>query len=211
MASEIRSVAEFDSVELKGVGDLFIEQGEQESLSIEGEDDIIHQIITEVVDRKLVIRFDTWTALRLWGTSQNVAFHLSARDLSAIMISGSGSVALPRLKTDSLELSLTGAGSMVADVEVTKLKAVVAGSGDFTVRGSAEDVEVRIAGAGSFRGVELDSQDVRVSIGGAGKASVKAAKTLDIQIGGAGSVEYVGTPALTQKIGGIGKIERVEA
>lgn len=211
MASEIRDVTGFDSIELKGVGDLHVAQGETESLRIEGDDEVIHQIITEVVARKLIIRFDTWTALRMWGTSQKVAFHLMVKDLSSVTISGSGTLDLAAFKTDSLELSLTGAGSMAADVDVSRLEAGVAGSGDFTVKGSANTVDIRITGAGSFRGLALDAQDVHISIGGAGKASVKAAATLDVQIGGAGSVEYLGTPALTQKIGGIGKIDRVEA
>ncbi len=208
MASEIRSVTEFDSIELKGVGDLHVEQGEQETLRIEGDDEVIRQIITEVSNRRLVIRFDTWTALRMWGTSQKVAFHITVKELTHVTISGSGSLDLAHFKTESLDLSLTGAGSITADVEVSKLQAGVAGSGDFTVKGSAKEVDIRITGAGSFRGLGLEGQDVRVSIGGAGKASVKAEATLDVQIGGAGSVEYLGTPALTQKIGGIGKIER---
>ena len=208
MASEIRSITEFDSIELKGVGDLHVERGEQETLRIEGDDEVIRQIITEVAHRRLVIRFDTWTALRMWGTSQKVAFYITVKDLNHVTISGSGTLHLAHFETEALELSLAGAGSIVADVDVSTLQAGVAGSGDFTVTGSAREVDIRITGAGSFRGLGLKGQDVRVSIGGAGKASVRAEETLDVQIGGAGSVEYLGTPALTQKIGGIGKIER---
>ncbi len=210
MASEFRHVEGFDEIELKGVGDLHVQQSDSESLRIEGDDEVIRQIITEVVERKLIIRFDTWTALRMWGTSQKITFHLTVKDLIGIAISGSGTLDLGPYKGERLELSLTGAGSMTADVEVANLEAGVAGSGDFSVKGTADKVAIRITGAGSFKGLELVGGDVGVFIGGAGKSSIHAERTLDVQIGGAGSVEYKGSPALTQRIGGLGKIERIE-
>ena len=211
MATQERTLEPFSAIELKGVGDLHIEQGDFAPLRIEAEEETLGELATDVSGDKLVIRLDPWKAFRLWGASRRADFYLTVPDLTAVTISGSGTADMPSFSAHRLELTVNGAGNMRANIGVNELKVSIAGSGDFRVTGIAHKQEVRITGAGTYEAAELQSRDASVSIGGAGKARVRASETLDVSIGGAGTVSYAGTPRVTQRIGGFGKVEQISS
>ena len=56
--SETRSVANFENVSLSGIGTLYIIEGDEESLEIEAEDNLLEHIETEVRGRTLEIKIE---------------------------------------------------------------------------------------------------------------------------------------------------------
>ena len=55
MVEETRQVGEFDRIEVRGVGKIFIAQGQTPEVIVEAEEQVIKRISTEVVDGKLNI------------------------------------------------------------------------------------------------------------------------------------------------------------
>jgi hypothetical protein len=55
VTSEARDVSGFDKVELKGVGNLSLEQTGSESLTVEAEEEVLPKIRTEVENKRLII------------------------------------------------------------------------------------------------------------------------------------------------------------
>lgn len=209
MPVETRQVSGFDSVELKGVGDMHLSLGDTESLEIEADEDVLREIVTDVAAGRLVIRFDPWSAVRLWGTSRRVAFRIGARTLRSVVLNGAGTLAADGLTGERVELAVNGSGSGRIGFAGADLRLSIAGTGDWVVAGSAERAEFRIGGAGGVDARNLAAARVSVSIAGAGKAQVAASETLDVDIAGAGSVAYVGDPDVTQRVGGFGTVERI--
>jgi hypothetical protein len=66
------------------------------------------------------------------------------------------------------------------------------GAGSVDADGVADDLSVRISGAGEFSGGDLHSQTAEVRISGMGSATVWVDKELDASISGAGDVKGVG-------------------
>ena len=199
----------FSAIDLRGVGDLHIMQGDAAPVRIEADEETLNELTTEVTGDRLVIRLDPWKAFRLWGSSRRADFYITLPGLTGVTVSGVGSVDLPSYSAHRLEFAVNGSGNVRANIGVNELKVTVAGSGDCAMTGIAHKQEVRITGAGTYIATGLQSEEASVSIGGAGKAKLQVSETLDVSIGGAGTVSYAGTPRVTQRIGGFGKVEQI--
>ena len=114
--SEDRDISGFSKIYISGSGNLFIEQGSEESMTIEAEDNIIPLIITEVSGDTLTIRLKKGTNLSI---TKEINYYLSLKDLSAVSKSGSANISCPGLDTDSLTVKNSGSG----DFEITGLAA----------------------------------------------------------------------------------------
>jgi hypothetical protein len=184
--TETRQVSRIDGVELKAVGKLVITKGDEESLTISGDDNIIPLIKTEVVAGKLVIDFIN--PLTNVNPLADITYNLTVVNLTSLLLSGAGDIQSVDLTADNLTVLVSGAGNIGLAGEV--------GTQDIT-----------ISGAGNYNATDLKSQTTKVKISGAGNASIWVQKTLDITISGLGMVSYYGKPAVTQNISGAGKVE----
>ena len=208
MPEQTRDVSGFDTVDLRGAGKLFVEQGDQEGVRIVAEEDAFDKIITEVEGTTLVIKLKFWDALAAFRPLGPLEYHVTAKDLRSIQVHGAGSVEASAA-TDTLELLLTGAGEVRAGVRADRLDSTVSGAGSITVRGEAAQQNVTVSGMGEHQADALETKETKVSISGAGKARVNASDRLDVAISGAGSVDYLGEPQVEQRISGLGSVNKV--
>jgi hypothetical protein len=66
-----------------------------------------------------------------------------------------------------------------------------------------------VIGSGSFKGLELDSNDTDVKVAGSGQAKVVANEILKARVNGSGTIVYKGNPEnVNNKTNGSGKIKR---
>ena len=209
MAIAEREVAGFDEIELKGIGSLFVEQGDREYLHVEAADEVLAAIRTEVVGTRLVISYDWTSGLLLLGSASPIDFYVGVKDLKALAVSGSGSVTGHGLVADELSIDISGTASVDLGVTVNELMCRVAGSGEFTLSGLAVHQELRLSGASSYQARDLTSRDIDMDIAGAGKAVVRVSHNLDVSVSGAVSVAYIGDPKVSQTIAGAGKVTMI--
>lgn len=200
------------TVEFEGVGDLTITQGDDESLTVEAESDVIGRIVTAVRGDVLSIRLRNsfWRS----GTipTRGIHYRLTVRDLNDVLLEGAGDVHIGKLNTGSLALELNGAGSVdVIDLDCDALVVRLQGAGSTTVSGKIGSQEVLVAGAGSFKAGDLASQTATIKITGAGDATVWAEQSLDATIQGVGSIRYYGDPVLSQQVNGVGQVKSLGA
>ena len=88
VVTETRAVSGFDRVILGGIGELTLIQGEEESLEIEAEDNILPQITTEVRDGTLTISFDDAAVREIAKVAEEVnnnTENIGARRLHTLM------------------------------------------------------------------------------------------------------------------------------
>lgn len=202
VATDNRSVSNFNAVTLAGFGELTITQGDSEALTIEAEDNFLPYITTEVRNNTLTIGFQSGVTPR---PTKPLRFDLKLKTLNAFSLSGAGNVQADALKGDQLALTLSGAGNLdFKNVQATGLTTTISGAGNANVAGQVTDQTVTLSGLGSYRAAELKSNTARVSVNGAGSATVWASESLNVSITGAGSVEYYGSPTLTKNITGVG-------
>jgi len=205
LETEERSVSGFDTVSLAGMGDLHIVQGDEESLSIEAEDNLLQYITTEVVGSELRIGIKDGANIL---PTKSIKFTLGVKELNKVSVSGAGNVSADSLESDNLELSVSGAGNIdLKDLNVKDLVVHSSGTGNFTMAGKADTQNITISGAGNYRGGDLESNSAELTVSGAGNSTLWVKDSLQVKISGFGRVEYYGEPKVTQDISGGGSVK----
>ncbi len=209
--SQTRPVANISAISVNYPAAVDITQGNTESLTIEGEDNVLQELTTSVNNGVLSIGVGPLDTLgNAIMPTKTVHIVIVVKDLSALNIPGAGTTNLVGLKTNSLDVSISGAGSVTIDkLTVQSLTSQLSGAGSVTANGSASSVSVNISGLGSFKGAGLHCNTASASISGAGSATLWVTQKLDAAISGFGSVEYYGQPSVTQQVGGVGTVRQI--
>jgi len=177
VASETRQVSGFSSVQLRGSADVSITQGEAESVVVEADDNILPLIETTVQNGQLIIGTKPFTNLT---TSNPIRVNVTAKSLQGVALSGSGSFDVSSLEGQDLSIALTG-------------------SGNITVSGAADRVDIRLPGSGNIYCSGLKTRSATATLTGSGNIAVNASETLDASILGSGTIRYDGNPAQVHK------------
>jgi len=204
---EEREVSGIEEIDFSGMGNLIITQGEEESLVVEADDNILPLIETDVFGDRLSIGYKL--GYNFIPTS-NLRFYLTVVDLNKISLKGVGKINCDNLETDELEFEISGAGDIDFNIDADKLEVTSSGAGNLNFNGKAESQNIDISGVGRYNSKELESKECKVTLSGAGSVTVNVTEELDIKISGVGNVYYVGTPRIRQDISGLGKAESID-
>jgi hypothetical protein len=206
-ATENRSVANFDEVVFAVAGEVRIEQGPRETLTLEAEPAVLRKITTEIHGRRLTIGL----APGRIETQQPIRMKLGVRTLRAFESRTAGAISIGPLSSEELALALAGGGSIRLDrlANGRALDVRISGAGEVAVGGGKVMAQkVSITGMGAYSAPTLASEHAEVAIDGKGEVHLAASTSLAVRIAGVGHVRYRGNPAVKRSVQGIGSIEK---
>ncbi len=191
--TEERKTGDYDKVSLAGSWYVELVAGEEGRISIEGEENIIPMIVTEVEGRTLKVYTKKGSR---FSTSRKLVITVPFRDLEALSVSGSGSiVAKDRIESEGLVMSLTGSGDIDAEIKTENLKGKVSGSGDLELTGFTENAYMSVTGSGDVDARHMEATNVEASVTGSGDIVLIANETIDAKVVGSGDIIYYGDPS----------------
>jgi hypothetical protein len=216
IVSETRNIENVNRIVLRDYGQLFISQGEKESLSLEAHDSVLGMIRTEVRNGELLLDIDggwwdrTWRAITSTVEGRPLKYHLTLKKLDGLFVSGAARVVCKAFKFDDFRLILKGAGEIrMSDIEANSLDIELPGAGLVNLTGNVKNQKVWLKGAGSYDSPRLKSENAVVKLHGVGKARVWVVNSLDANVDGIGSIEYIGDPDVRRSVSGLGNVSRV--
>jgi hypothetical protein len=225
---EVRNVDTFNKINFGFAGTLYLKQGSPQKLELEGDDDILKRIETEVSGGKLKIGTeDKWLRKNLNG--QKITVYITVPEIEGIAVSGSGNVVgQSTIKTDDLALNVSGSGSLKVDFDARGVvNADVSGSGDLVINGNCKSFDSDVSGSGrvNLSGKISDTADfgisgsgkiqasgsadfVKTNISGSGKVLAADLQTnrCEVRISGSGDVEINVLEELNANISGSGSV-----
>jgi hypothetical protein len=203
--TEERTVSDFSGIDLSGSGEVILTQAEAESLTIEGEDNLMPLIETEVRNGTLVIGFKDNANVM---PTKPLRFLVSMPTIDNLAVSGSGKIVAESVKSDSLELDIGGSGSIdIAQLAAESITADISGSGNMTLAGAVARQRIDIGGSGAYKAEALESDAANVAVGGSGKTTIWVNEALDVDIGGSGQFSYYGSPTVNSDVRGSGHVK----
>lgn len=211
IATEVRSVSDFEAIAVSGAMSLEVRQTGKESVTVTADDNLLPLIETVVEDgragRTLTIRTRRGESYR---SRQPVKVVVEVARLTSLAMSGSGDTRVDTLKTPRLRAALSGSGDLrLTGLSTEEFDVGVSGSSDVQAAGQAARVKLRIAGSGDAKLGELTADEVSVSIAGSGDATVHADKALSVKIAGSGDVRYRGAVVdVRSKVAGSGSVRK---
>jgi len=112
------------------------------------------------------------------------------------------------LSTSRLEVNMSGAGQFVLDqLKADSVNITLSGIGSVELSGQVSQARIDIPGAGSINFGDLQIQTADVTISGVGSATIWVTDQLTGNISGAGNVSYYGDPQTDVEASGIGQFK----
>lgn len=184
LSSEIRTISAFNKVSIEGVFEVTITQGDTQSVEIIADDNIMHKVITRVLNNELRLYLDDDNNYRNISLKANITVPV----ITGLKNSGAGNVLILNVENGS-DFNLFNSGS-----------------GDISIEGSAQSLSLKNEGSGTFEGFSFSVYDCNIKIIGSGDCKVHCTNNLNAKIEGSGDVHYLGSPAIEADISGSGKI-----
>jgi hypothetical protein len=147
VTTETREVSGFTGIRLTGGGEIIIEQGDSEGLTIEAEDNLLEYLTSDVSGDTLELSIEEGYTLR---PTRSIIYRISVIDLEGIEVEGGATITAENLSLDTLDINITGGGML--DLSGT-VEDMATRNGDQHRRGGhltvrAETLDVTINGAG---------------------------------------------------------------
>lgn len=200
-------VRDFDQIRLGTSGVMYIEQGDDFSLTVEADDNILPIMKVEVEQGVLTIRTSPEVSALQFET---LIYRVTLPELSVIDLSGSADIRVEDFTADSLNININGSGDVTfVNLEAASLSVRLSGSGWMDVAGETQALTVTVSGSGDLLAEKLKASAVEVAVNGSGDVTVWAVDSLNVSISGSGNVNYLGSPKLTEKISGGGDLAKL--
>jgi hypothetical protein len=226
---EVRNVEKFTKISFRYPGKLYLKQGPTQKVELEGDEDILKEVETEVDGSRLVIgKEGKWFK---WDNedSKKITVYITMPNIEGVNVSGSGTIiGQSKIKTNDLDLNVSGSGSLFLDADATgEVDADVSGSGDIDLKGNFGSFSSSVSGSGkvilsatireqasfgvsgSGRIEASGSADnVKTNISGSGKVMAADLETnrCEVRISGSGDVEIAVKNELDANISGSGSV-----
>lgn len=204
-----REVSAFTEISLRIGANVHLKQGNTQSVEVKGKETTLQKLITDVSDRKLVIRYpnDSWFSKWNPGT---VDVYVNMPQIDGLSVSGSGSIISDGvIESRILDVIVSGSGDVkLGDLKAEKVSATVSGSGNVHLIGKQNAAELKavISGSGNIKASDFPADNVDVKIVGSGNCRVNSVKKLFARLAGSGNVTYRGNPSIDSSVAGSGTV-----
>jgi hypothetical protein len=203
-----RTTSNFDGIGVGGSFDVILVKGKKGKITIEGEENIIPYVETEVTGNTLKIKYQKNINVR---TTKSLTVTVTYSNIDMVSLGGSGNIFSDEiLKSDNFKTSLGGSGNISLEVDADDISANIGGSGNIKLSGNSNNFTCSIAGSGSIKAYNLNTDTLNATIAGSGNIRTTVKRKIKAKIVGSGSIYYKGNPKYvdTKSIGSGDVIDR---
>lgn len=207
LVTETLTIASFDRITLNLPAKVFIKQGPEQEVIVEGKENIIDELELDVNGDNWDIEIDD--CVKDIG---DMKFFITLPDIRALRIDGSGDIISENvLQIGDIFLSISGSGTIDVALEADDIEGTISGSGEIFMEGTCDSFDLLISGSGDIKAFDLQGSDGLIEIVGSGDAQLSATDDLTVRITGSGDVFYLGNPELDVEVTGSGDVVKCES
>lgn len=186
------AVTSFDALQSKGVYELRLTQGSNESVKIEADENLQQYFDVRNEGNKLVIGMKD-TRKKNWRVKNKMIVYVTFKNLKSLDLSMVGNVrAENQLKFTDLSLKNSSVGNADLKLTADKIDVNNSGVGNLVLEGRAQNAIVKNNGVGKLQAGEFVVQSMDIENTGVGSAEVNAEKDLKVKDSFLGKVRNKG-------------------
>jgi hypothetical protein len=209
--TETRDVGSYEEVSVAGWFDVELVSGQEGTLEVKGEENLLEHLVTEVKNGTLVIKTESGYNLQpsSWR-SDGILITVPVQDLSGVSLSGSGDIrGKTRLEAETFSAVMSGSGDIELEVYSEQVEATLSGSGNLIMRGRSGSLTVSVSGSGDVDAYGLEARSVDASVSGSADIRVTVTGSLKARVSGSGDIHYRGNPeTIDSKSAGSGDVKK---
>jgi uncharacterized protein YxeA len=200
-----RTADSFDGIRVSTGINVYLKQGEKESITVEAEENLHEYIITEVKGGILHVYTDA--NIR---EAKMKRVYVTMKEVTSLKISSAGDIiGEAPVKCDNLEIDVSSAGDIKLELTARKVEVDISSSGNVTLSGEADILNADLSSAGDLEAYNFKVKEAEISASSAGDARVYVSEKITARASSAGDITYKGDPkfvdAHSSSAGGIHK------
>ena len=202
-----KDLSAFEDIYIGGNFDVSLIPSDENSILIRGDENLLKYINVEIHNNSLNVN-----TIHNLKSSKGINIIIKYTSISGIYSTGASKITHNNiLKTQDIQVDLSGTGSIELDIEADNSTVTMTGAGLVKLKGKTSFLEANISGAGGLVASELIARDCDISLSGVGGAKIYVTDKLEASISGVGGIQYSGNPSqIEKKITGFGKITHSE-
>lgn len=184
--TQIRDVSDFISIKSSGSVDIYLKQGNTESVNIIADAKYIDQIYTEVHNKTLNI----YTKGKIFNPSVFKA-EITIKNLQKIELIGSGDLmSVGVINTTDFSFSTCGSGDLEINLDAKNVSGKMVGSGDVNISGLNGEFFLKSSGSGDFEADNFRISNCSLNVFGSGDIEISgSADRLEIEHTSSGDID----------------------
>lgn len=205
--AETRNMKGFHAIEVSNGIDLYLSEGNEavavSALDIKNRD----KIITEVENGILKIYMEK--GLHWGGGDRGLKAYVSFSKLDNLKASGGSDVYIQDiLKTDKLDIDLSGGSDLKGKLNIQDLSLDQSGGSDVDVSGTVANLSVTASGGSDLKGYDLITDVCHIVASGGSDARITVNKELVANASGGSDISYRGTASVKEITSGSSSITK---
>ncbi|MBU1012316.1 MAG: DUF2807 domain-containing protein [Bacteroidetes bacterium] len=201
---ETRNISSFSAIDVSSAFEIYLTQGNSESLVIEADENIMEYIITEV--RGGTLKIYVKSNIR---NVKTMKAYISFKMIDKIELSGACNIrGEGTYKFNDLEIGVSGASEINMNFTADKVYLDLSGASDIEFTGSADKLTVDVSGATKLYAQDFEVKECSIDASGASTIKVFATEELSVDASGASTVRYKGKPSVSLDSSGASSIRR---
>jgi hypothetical protein len=185
-----RKADSFTGVKVSSGIDVYLKQGNEESVSVEADENLHEYILTEV--RGGVLNVYSEYNIR---HAEKMRVNVVMKEINSIKTTSAGDVVgQTPINSDRLELSASSAGDIKIETHAKTVNIDISSSGDISVSGDTDFLRADLSSAGDLNAYDLKSREADVSVSSAGDADINVSERITARASSAGDINYKGDP-----------------
>ncbi len=210
---------EFKSISVNSNYTVYLKQTNKQEVTVEALTEIYDLTDIKVENGVLLINVERKpenTSKSIWSKIDDIKvnptmkLYVSVKNINDLQVNGGGRIISENsIAATSINVAVSGSGSMDVDIKGDQIKAEVSGSGRMTLRGYATNLEALVSGSGSINAYECALESAKAKLSGSGNCELNVSNNLDALVVGSGNLKHKGnTKNTVKKVYGSGTVER---
>jgi hypothetical protein len=188
------SLTGFNELNISGAIDAYIRQGDNYTITIKADEDIIDKVYAEL----------NGAQLKVYTRNFNRSFrvlevHITMPELTALSASGSCDVEIINtLNADDLRINLSGSSDIEMAVNAKKIHFKLSGSSDVDISGSSDEVTISASGSSDFDGNDFKVEFANLQLSGSSDVFIYVNRELSVTARGSSDIIYKGNAQIVK-------------
>ena len=195
VVAQEEAITDFDKVDISQSFNVDITQGENFSVVVRVDDNLVKRLNVVKQGSTLKIGLDPNQSYTIRNATMEA--EVTMPELVGLDVSGNSNARLSGFEsTNSLVVDLSGNSELHGDIQAGDTRFDVSGNSSITLSGSAGDISVDASGSSVVDLADFPATDGTVNASGASTVTVNLSGRLDADASGSSDVYYLGDPEL---------------
>ncbi|MEM9836800.1 MAG: head GIN domain-containing protein [Bacteroidota bacterium] len=189
--------------------EVMITKGNERSVSIEADDNILEYIETDFNGSRLTIRTSRGANIE---PSQRVKVSITMPTIEGLYASSSSDlIAKGAFSGDELELDVSSSGEIMVDFTGSEVDIEGSSSGRIKLRGRADVVKADLSSSSKIDATDFTAKRLKAEASSSGRISIEVTDEIDADVSSSGKVYYSGNPSkVFSDASSGGKVKKME-